>query len=786
MKFKSNIPDEIYFNSPLGPDSYRDGSRHMILILFCLLLAACSGTKHLPKGEKLYTGAEIKLESTEKVNKGNIKSIAESALRPTPNNSYFGMRPQLWLYMAAGEKPKSKFKKWLQKTGQAPVLMSAVKPGATAAIIDARLFNIGIFKSYTEFKIVEKEHTAKIIYTSHIQKPYVVKDISYAISDDSISHLINREKDLSFLKAGEDYNLDILKAERIRIDALLKNQGYFYFNPDYLLFKADTSVVNRTISFKLTLKDSIPQEALTVYRIHNVFINQDYSLNEEAADSTKDTTMYQNTVFLGKDSNMNIRPKVILKSVYLKKNEIYSRVNHNITLNRLMSMGNFKFVQVKFSDSDTIPGYLDVTILMTPMPNHTFRAEMDLVSKSNNYNGPRVNLSILNRNAFGGAELLNLNMAGSFEAQLSGINKNLYSYSWNPQVELTFPRFMVPFKIKPTNSIYVPKTTFSLSYNYLKRVDYFDMNTFQFIYGFKWKEDIKNEHEFNPINISYTSIGNQSDKFIALLFHNRFLKKSYEEQFIAGGSYSYTYNEQVVPGKKMQYFFHVIAETAGNVFSLAELIGGVKPTPDNPSKIIGSIYSQYAKLSFDGRAFYNFKDKNKIAVRVFVGAGKPYGNSAVLPYSKQFFSGGPNSIRAFQINSLGPGIYDQSADTLGFLQLGGDIKLEMNAEYRFGIYRFLKGALFVDAGNVWLQKSNPANIGSPFAFSSFMNELAVGAGIGLRVDVSFFILRFDLAMPLRKPWLPENQRWVTNQINFADPVWRTQNLILNIAIGYPF
>jgi len=774
-------------NSPLGVRGYLVPLQGLGVIFICLLLAACSGLKNLPKGERLYTGAEIRLESTDKVNKKFIKTVAQAAVRHIPNKSYLGLRPQLWLYMQAGNNPKGKFKKWLQKIGEAPVLMSAVNPVATSAVIDAKLFNLGIFNSFTKFKIVEKKLTASVIYTSHIHKPYIVKGLIYNISDDSLSHLILAGKDKSIIKAGDDYNLDKLKIERIRIDASLKNKGYFYFNPDYLLFKADTSAVNHTISFVLTLKDSIPENALTVYRINKVFIDQNYSLKDEAADSTKDTLMFQNTVFLGKESEMNIHPSVIMRSIYLKKHEIYSRENNNITLNRLMSMGNFKFVQVKFSDSDTTAtGFLDVTILMTPMTNYTFRAELDLVTKSNNFTGPRMNLSMLNRNAFKGAELLNLIMAGSFEAQLSGVNKNLFSYSLNPQIELTFQRFLVPFNIKPSKSIYVPKTTFSLSYNYLKRVNYFDMNTFQFAYGFKWKKDIRIEHEFNPISISYTTIGNESTAFTELLASNPFLKKSYEEQFIAGGNYSYTYNEQVIPDKKLQYFLHFTAETAGNVFSLAKLIVGEKPTSDNPSKIVGSIYSQYAKLSVDGRAFYNFSGDNKIVLRFFAGVAYSYGNSSTLPYSKQFFSGGPNSIRAFQINSVGPGTYLQDSAKIGFLQLGGDIKLETNAEYRFGIYRFIKGALFVDAGNVWLQKSNPANIGTPFAFSSFMNEVAVGAGFGLRVDVSFFVLRFDLAMPLRKPWLPDNQKWVINQINFSDPTWRSQNLILNIAIGYPF
>lgn len=749
---------------------------------------ACSGTKHLPEGEKLYTGAEIELESNEKINKKKfIKSSAEVALRPKPNKSFLGIRPKLWRYMAAGEAPVSKFKKWLKKNGEAPVLMSTIKPDVTAKIIDAKLFNIGIFKSTTEFKIVEHKHTSKVIYISHIHQPYTFKNLIYSISDDSLAKLILSEKENSLIRPGEDYSLDNLKNERIRIDNLLKNNGYFYFNPDHLLFKADTSERDRGVTIKLILKDSIPKSDLTVYRIHNVYINQDYSLKDDTIEKIRDTLKFQNNMFLGTESEMKIRPKVILLSVYLRKQDIYSRKNHNITLNRLMSMGNFKFVRVKFSDSDTsASGFLDVTILMTPMAKRTLRAEVDIVSKSNNYTGPRINLSYLNRNTFNGAELLNLNMAASYEAQFSGDNKNLYSYSLNPKVELYFPGFLTPFKIKRTNSMYIPKTIFSLSYNYLKRVDYFDMRTFQFVYGFKWKEDIKTGHELNPINVSYTSIANQSELFTQLLASNPFLKRSYEEQFIAGGNYSYIYNEQVEPEKIIQYFFHLATEVSGNAFSLAKVIGGEKIAAENPEKVIGSVYSQYGKLSLDGRMYYNFSDKNKLACRLFAGVGKPYGNSDILPYTKQFFSGGPNSIRAFHINSVGPGTYQQNADAIGFLQLGGDVKLEANAEYRFNINRFFKGALFADAGNVWVLKSNPANTALPFSFSEFYNEIAIGAGIGLRIDLSFFILRFDLATPLRKPWLEENNRWVTNQINFGSPSWRSDNLILNVAIGYPF
>src|SRR5665647_777461 len=286
------------------------------LILISLLLAACTGTSHLPKGEKLYTGAEIKLESADKLNKKMIKATAQLAVRPAPNKVYLGNRPRLWLYNVAGEKPKTKLGKWFKKKGEPPVLMSSVKPGVTRAIIDSKLFNIGIFKSYTESKIVEKKRTGKVIYTSHVHKPYLIKDLVYAISDDSLSRLILTGKDKSLIKPGDDYNLDILKSERIRIDAILKNNGYFYFNPDYLLFKADTSNVNHDVSFKLTLKDSIPKNATTAFHINNVYINQNYSLNEGRKNITKDTVTVQNIVFFGKEDRMTIRPKILSKSIY--------------------------------------------------------------------------------------------------------------------------------------------------------------------------------------------------------------------------------------------------------------------------------------------------------------------------------------------------------------------------------------------------------------------------------------------------------------------------------------
>jgi len=738
-----------------------------LLYLYALLsLTACSGLRTVPDDDKLYTGAEITLESTDHIpTKKFLKDRAKLVVRPVPNQSFFGLRPRLSL-------PNFK---WLRNYKEAPVLMSSVRPEATTKIIDALFFNNGIFNSFTEYKIVEKKHTAKVVYTCHIHKPYTLKDLIFSISDDSIASIIRSENKHSLVKTGDTYQLDMLKLERIRLDAVLKDKGYFYFSPDYLLYKADSSNGNGTVSLKLTLKDSIPKNALLPYRIHDVFIDQDYSLNSDTIIRTKDTMNVENYVFLGQKYNQQVRPKVLLKSVFLKKGDLYTRKNHDRTLNGLMSLGNYKFVRVKFEDFEQKDsGALNATILMTPFPKYTFSAEIDMISKSNGYTGPRLQLSLLSRNLFRYAELIKFNLSGSYEAQWG--QTNLFSYAYAPQLELNVPGLLLPFRIPGFQNANSFKTHFSLSYNYLKRVNYFDMRTFQIIAGYQWKPATYQELELNPIQVSYTSLANQSATFTALLASNPFLKKSYEEQFIAGGSFSFTFDDQPGSFRKMQHYVRFAAETAGNLFSL---VNGKSTT------ILGSTYAQFSKLSVDGRLYYTFADKNKMVLRLFAGAGVPYGNSSVLPYSKQFFSGGPNSIRAFAINSLGPGTYHQNDSTESFLQLGGDIKLETNAEYRFTIYKFLKGAFFLDAGNCWLIHVNNALGIQPFS-SNFLDELAVGAGFGLRMDVSFFILRFDLATPLRKPWLTGPNKWVLNQTDLLSSSWRKENLILNVAIGYPF
>jgi outer membrane protein insertion porin family len=368
------------------------------------------------------------------------------------------------------------------------------------------------------------------------------------------------------------------------------------------------------------------------------------------------------------------------------------------------------------------------------------------------------------------------------------MKKVLNSWELGAGFQLVTPRFITPVKIRNESSINIPKTKIDIQLRALHRVGYFDMNGVNATYGYIWKESEYIEYEVNPIAVNYSKLRRTTLKFDSVLRSNPYLRRTFQEQFTFGSTASFTFNTLTGLPKRDQYFLNVMLDVSGNLASLAHsTFTGEKSTDERPYELFGSRFSQYSKLSIDFRYYNNFDKNNSLATRIILGAGIPYGNSLVMPYSKQFFSGGANSVRAFLPRSLGPGSYEiPDSISYGYFDQAGDLKLELNAEFRFGIVSLLKGALFVDAGNVWLTRKNEFLPGGEFESNRFIKEIAVGTGFGLRLDLSFFLIRFDLGIPLRKPYLPENERWVIDEINFGSPGWRRDNLVFNIAIGYPF
>ncbi len=456
-----------------------------------------------------------------------------------------------------------------------------------------------------------------------------------------------------------------------------------------------------------------------------------------------------------------------------------------------MNLGVFKFVNIRFDevDSSGIPR-LDVRVFVTPVLLKNIRLELQGVSKSNDLAGPVFNSSFRNRNLFRGAENFTLSLETGFETPLSGTAAGLNSYEVGARAVLELPEFVTPFALEDVSTRFVPKTRIELGTRLLDRLQYFQMLSLDASFGYDWKETLTKEHVLNPVSFTLVHLAKRTPLFSALLTANPFLRRSYEEQFILGPNYTFTYNDQLESDRKNHLYFKGGIDLSGNLLYLAQsLFAGRKAGPDNPFKIFGTPYSQYARFDIDLRHYYHSTDQaTTIASRLVAGVGLAYGNSSTMPYVKQFYIGGANSVRAFNARSLGPGSY-KTPDSLaanGFFDEAGDIKLEANIEYRFPLVSILHGALFLDAGNIWLARDDPTRPGAKFSGKTFLDEIAVGTGLGLRVDLSFFVLRFDLAFPLRIPYLPEGERWVARQIAFGDPGWRKNNFVFNIAIGYPY
>lgn len=773
-----------------------------------ILLNGCTAMKLVPDGRVLYTDSDIELIPEGRVTaKKQIKELLDANILPKPNTTILGMRPGLWFFYKAGNPEKKGLRRFIKnKLGQTPVYMSDIDGEQIAQVLQAHLINNGFFNSTVTSQVQIEGKKGEVTYTARVHSPYRVRDINFP-SMDTLFTNIDSVKDDSYLKPGQRYNLERLKAEQERIEAALENLGFFYFDDRHLLFEADSTVGERQVDLMLSLERGVPEKAKRIYRIGQVNIYPDYTLSSDTVTVEADTTMVDGYHYI--DRHDNYRPETITKVINFRPGIIYRDIDREYTLRHLMSLGSFKFVDIRFTESPQDSFLLNTDIYLTPHLRKSIRGEIQLVSKSNNFVGPGLSVRFTNRNFLGGSEQFQITANTSYEIQVGrNIPNPLNSFEFGVESGLSVPRIISPFNVHYPSRRYLPTTEFNLGFRLQQRIGFFQLNSFNLAAGYVWRENTMKTHELYPIDISYVRLGKTSPEFQALLDRNPLLEGSFEDQFIPGSRYSYTLNTQVneerqseftdAPFERSQFYFNGNVDIAGNLMNLLQ---NTFTSPEGDStQIFGIPYSQFVKGDIDFRYFLSFDKDNKLATRLIVGTGYAYGNSKTLPYIKQFSIGGSNSIRAFPARTVGPGTFDLRTltppdEVVGqdppnnarlFIDQRGDIKLEANAEYRFNIVGFLNGAVFVDAGNIWLIRPDSERPGGTFDKNDFLNELAVGTGAGLRLDFSFFILRFDLAFPLRKPYLPENERWIFDKIDFTSPSWRSDNLILNIAIGYPF
>lgn len=741
--------------------------------LLIITLFSCSVRRFIPEEESLYKGASFKFSSDTKIkNRSEIEAELQAVLIPKPNTSKLGL---LAHYKSEKRKTNFIYKFINKKIGEKPVYFSNVNTEKTERLILNRLENLGFFYSKVTSTVKKGSKKTSIAYQLKLKESYKLETYQLATDTLAIYKHIQEELTTSILKKENRFNLAKLKLERERIDTKLKSKGYYNFNADFLIFELDTNQYkNKRFDLYLRLKKNTPKKALLPYRLGKTTVYPNHTIEKDS--SATDTTIVKNIAFV--QNKTFFKPKRLRPYILIDKNQLYDPKKFKATSRRLSSISTYKYVNVEFEEpkikeKDTI-GVLNTKIYLSPLNKRSLSSELQLNTKSSNFTGPALAMSYTNRNLFKGGEVLKITGEFGFESQFGGNNNSnsaLNSTHVGLTGELIFPRLLFPLSIEKPYRHAVPKTRINTGIEYLNRTDLYSLSSFNASFGYQWNSSAHVYHSLNPLSTSFVKLGNTTPEFETILDDNIFLRNSFEQELISGLTYNFTYTELGDANKKYPFFFSSNIDIIGNVLSL---LG----TTDNNNKktIFGVEFAQYLKIDTDARFHFNLGKEKLLVTRLYGGLGYAYGNSTVLPFSKQFFSGGPYSIRAFRIRSLGPGTYIPTDDnTETFFDSSGDIKLEANIEYRFPLYSFLKGAMFVDAGNVWLLNENNNLPGGKFQ-SNFASELAVGAGVGIRVDIQSFVIRLDWAAPLRDPQFGNSQK-----IKFEP-----SEGIFNFAIGYPF
>jgi len=741
-----------------------------ILLTSALLVSACSTTKNLPAGQKLYTGAEIKFtdKDIDKKERSLLTSDLQGLLRPKPNGKIGPFRIKLWIYEKFKTNKTKGLKHWLMTKGEPPVLISAVDLVQNSNILQNRLQNRSYFQAQVTGDTVGKEKVAKAVYSVSAGPSYKYRNIIWPSSKDPLDTAVAGTAAQTILKKGEPYNLDAIKAERLRIDARLKEKGFYYFAPENLILRVDSTIEGHQVDAFVKVKDEVSERARRVYTINKIYVYPNYSLRDTAL--KLDSALQYRWYNVIDRRRRTVKPFVFKNTILLHPGEVYNRTDHNNSLNRFVELGPFKFVKNRFDDVSTDSSKLNAFYFLTQYPRKSLSLDALVRTTSANYNGTQININWRNRNAFKGAENLTVTLFGSTDGQIAASNGGYALSQVGIQTTLSWPRFISPFNFKADNA-YIPRTNFSLGYSIINRSQLYNLTSFNGSFGYQWKQSAHKSHELNLLTVTYVKPASVTKLYTDSIANtaNPALQHVIDPQFTFGPSYSYTYTNTTETYRTNTIFYNGRVSTSG---ALTGLLSGADTIGGNSKKLFGTNYNQYIKLENELRFFHKLGAKSTVAARIIASAGLPFGNSTILPYSQQFFIGGANSLRGFRARTIGPGTINPLANNPNAFigDQSGDIKLEANVEYRPHLFSIVYGALFFDAGNVWNTKTYATLPGGTFN-KKFLTQLATDAGFGLRFDASVLVLRTDFGFPLTRPYKSDTAN---------------DKMVFNLAIGYPF
>lgn len=743
------------------------------------MLSSCSTTRKIPEGEQLYTGLKglkVNLQPDSAAFPGDVYESLHAAVDVPGNKpTWFIFPAGLWAYnnMEVTDSSSWLKRKIYDKFAQEPVLVSDIRPALRVKMLDGILDNNGYFSGSASYQLVPSKKNPKkvgIRYTVSPGMPYLLDSIELVPDTSALCHAIDSLmlKD-PYMKVGQRFSLDSLSQVRTRVTNRLRNRGYYFFRPEYIEYLADSLYHRGSIALRVNLASNIPTYGLQKYRTGDITVTVYRRKGGGAPD-----TIPLNGLTLIQMRPSHLRAGTIQDNVTFRKGRTFSVRDMNNTQSYLSRLGIFNAINIDaIPDTSAKVPTLNVAIGATfDMPLNV-QFELNASSKSNSYIGPGLSVGITNNNVFGGGEQLSVNLTGSYEWQTGRGSSSVFnSYEVGISSSLAFPRLLAP-KFIPRRRRQINWTRVTLSGEVLNRPHFFKLAQANLGLTYDWNSSRYTSNSFTPFKLTYNKLIHTTHDFDSIMVANPAVALSFESQFIPQMSYSYTYDRKLDRDNTINWQFTV--QEAGNVFwGIYELCG-----KKGEKKMFGTPFSQFVKGTTQLVWGRRLVGNQWLVSRALVGAAHAYGNSTQVPYSEQFYCGGANSVRAFTVRSIGPGSYHVPYKGNDYFDQTGTFKFEANVEYRFPIYGPLNGALFVDAGNVWLLKSDSLRPGGTLTRKDFLRDLALGTGCGLRFDIGMLVLRGDLGIGIHAPYNTGKPGYY-NMRSFG------RSLAFHLAIGYPF
>lgn len=767
----------------------------LTLVASCIL-AGCSSTKHVPDGKYLLDNVNIEIIDTKDLSQADLYNY----LRQTPNHKVLGFaKLQLSTYNLSGKDSTKWYNRWFRKLGQPPVIYDRELTEASAAQLRRALVNRGYMDAavgYDTLAVLPKKKMT-VNYRVTAGQPHRIASIQYNSPDPAIDSIIAADRrGQNIIRPGDNFDRNKLDELRGDITDRLRNNGYYSFTKDNISFTADTTAGSKQLDLTLDIRpprDTTPADTPDSTRYQRYYIRNvtfATSFNQRSADAINgnDTVRYKDiTVIYGKDHYLT--PKALEECCYLVPGQLYRTANVNSTYEALGRLGILKYINIELRPAGSIGDdrLLDAYILLDRTKKQGVSVELEGTNSEGDL-GFGVGLTYQHRNLAKGSELLTAKLRTSYESlsgNVEGLLHNRYT-EYAAEVGITFPKFKAPFLSRSFKRKVKASTEFALSFNYQERPEYT-----RIIAGGAWKYKWTNRQNtirrtFDFIDVNYVYLPHSTLNFIdEIAPSNPLLRYSYEDHFIMRMGYTYYRTNRrpasIIGTNRFQrtvYTLRASIETAGNLLYAMSSLSHQKRT-DGAYMIFGIQYAQYAKSDFDATWTRHIDTRNSFSFHCGFGLGVPYGNSSMIPFEKRFYAGGANGVRGWGVRALGPGDYDARNTASGFINQCGDIRLDLSVEYRAKLFWVFEGALFVDAGNIWTIHNYENQPGGMFKFNKFYRQIAAAYGAGLRMDFTYFLLRFDLGMKAHNP-AKGQEPWP-----IIHPSWH-RDATFHFAVGYPF